>query len=126
MRNFRGPRIDATILGAASLLALAMGTGSGTAEATQRFQTVSPQEVAVTNGAGQFVGVWLSADDAVRLDIAADGTYERSIVGRKKSARGTYRVDGTALQLRDESGVRTTVTSGNGYVEMAGHRLAKI
>ena len=125
MRTFRGPRIDATILGAASLLALAMARG-GTAEATERFQTVPPPAVAVRPSVAAFVGIWMSADDTVRLDVSADGTYERSVAGRKESARGTYRVDGTVLLLRDESGIRTTVTSVNGALEMAGHRLEKI
>jgi hypothetical protein len=126
MRTYRGPRIDATILGAASLLALAMCGVGGTAEATGRFQNVQTPAVTVANGAEAYVGVWLSADDTVRLDISADGTYERSIDGRKKSARGMYRVDGTSLRLVDESGIRTTVTSSNGGLEMAGYQLEKI
>ena len=125
MRTYRGPRIDATILGAASLLTLAMA-GGGTAEATERFQTVPPPAVAVKPSVAAFVGIWMSADDEVRLDVSADGTYERTVVGRRKPARGTYRVDGTALLLRDESGICTTVTSVNGALEMAGYRLAKI
>jgi hypothetical protein len=124
MRIYHGPRIDATILGAASLLALAMA-GGGTAEATERFRTVPPPAVAVKPAAAAFVGVWLSADDTVRLDVSADGTYERTVVGRKQPARGTYRVAGTSLLLRDDSGVRTTVTSVAGGLEMAGHRLEK-
>jgi hypothetical protein len=87
---------------------------------------VQTPAVTVANGAGAYVGVWLSADDTVRLDISADGTYERSIVGRRRSARGMYRVDGTSLRLVDESGIRTTVTSSNGGLEMAGYQLEKI
>jgi hypothetical protein len=126
MRTYRGPRIDATILGAASLLALAMYTTGGPAEVTGRFQTVPAPAVVVAAGVVAYVGVWLSADDTVRLDVSADGTYERSIVGRKKSARGMYRVHGAALLLVDDSGVRTTVTSSKGGLEMAGYQLAKI
>jgi putative ligand-binding protein with streptavidin-like fold len=126
MRTYRGPRIDATILGAASLLALAMCTAGGTAEITGRFQNVQTPAVVVANGVAAYVGVWLSADDTVRLDVSADGTYERSIVGRKKSARGMYRVQDAALLLVDDSGLRTTVTSSKGGLEMAGYQLAKI
>ena len=124
MRTFRGPRVDATIFGMTTLFALALGSDSG-AEATERFQTTPAPAVAVTNGAGAYVGVWLTTDDKVRLDVSADGTYERSIAGRKRSARGVYRVSGTSLLLIDESGIRTTVTSADGALEMAGYRLEK-
>jgi hypothetical protein len=128
MRTSRRPRIDATILGAASILAIAMG-GSGATETvpTERFETAQPPAVAVQkDGAAQFVGVWMTDDNKVRLDIAADGSFERGIVGRKKSARGTYLVSGTRLLLRDESGVRTTVSFGDGHAVMAGYELARI
>jgi hypothetical protein len=125
MRPYRGPRIDATILGAVSLIALAMG--SGTAQATRRFETVPPPAVAVREtGADRFVGVWLSADDTVRLDISADGTYARSIAGRRLPARGRYLVRGASLLLEDESGKRTTVTGVPGGLEAAGYRLSRI
>ena len=128
MRTYRGPRIDATILGAAAVLALALGRSGGEAEATHRFATVPRPAVAVTEkGAEAFVGVWMSVDDAVRLDVAADGTYARTVIGRKAAARGLYQVDGTSLRLRDESGVRTTVTSVPGRgLEMSGNILTRI
>jgi hypothetical protein len=127
MRTYRGPRIDATILGAATVLALALGSSGGEAEATQRFETVPAPAVAVSEkGAEAYVGVWMSADDAVRLDVSADGTYARTVIGRKQAARGLYQLDGTSLQLRDESRVRTTVTKVPGGLEMAGYVLAKI
>jgi len=125
MRTYRGPRVDATILGAASLLALIVGSAGGATGATERFQVVPTPVVAVSGGAATYVGVWLSADDAVRLDVSTDGTYERSIVGRKQSARGQYRVDGTVLLLVDESGIRTAVTNSPGGIEMAGYQLAR-
>lgn len=127
MRTYRGPRLDATILGAATVLALALGSSGGEAEATQRFETVPAPAVAVSEqGAEAYIGVWMSADDAVRLDVSADGTYARTVVGRKRAARGLYQLDGTSLQLRDESGVRTAVTKVPGGLEMAGYVLAKI
>jgi putative ligand-binding protein with streptavidin-like fold len=125
MRTFCGPRVDATIFGMATLLALALGGRDDSPETTERFQTEPAPAVAVTNGATAYVGVWLTVDDQVRLDVSADGTYERSIVGRKQSARGLYRVAGSSLLLVDESGIRTTVTSVNGGLEMAGYHLEK-
>jgi Agrobacterium tumefaciens protein Atu4866 len=127
MRTHRGLRLDVIILGAASVLALALASGGGEAEVTQRFETVPAPAVAVAEqGAEAYVGVWMSADDTVRLDISADGTYARTVIGRTTAARGLYHVDGAGLQLRDESGLRTTVTSVPGGLEMAGHVLTKI
>jgi|tagenome__1003787_1003787.scaffolds.fasta_scaffold20023312_2 hypothetical protein len=126
MRTYCGPRVDATVLGAATLLALAFGGTGGAAEATDRFRTVPAPAVAAANDAKAYTGVWLSSGDTVRLDISADGTYERSVAGRKKAARGRYRVAGTSLLLVDESGVRTTVTGADGLLEMAGYRLRRV
>ena len=121
MRHHRGPRVDTTVLGAATLLALAMGNGT---DATEHFELVPPPAVVTDDpGAARLAGVWLSADGTVRLALDADGTYERSIAGRKKPAHGTYRVNGTFVLLRDDSGLRTTVTAFDDSLEMAGHRL---
>jgi hypothetical protein len=122
MRSKRGPGIDATILGTAALFALAAG---GTAQVTQRFESVSPPAVAA-GGAEAFVGIWLSADDAVRLDVSRDGTYARSIVGRRATASGTYSTAGATLLLQDESGIKTIVTRSADWLEMAGYHLYKI
>lgn len=120
MRIRRGPRADTTILGAATLLALAMGSGSAVTE----FEIAHPP--AATAAGADYAGVWMSADDAVRLDLSDDGTYARSVAGRKQVALGTYDVDGARLQLRDSDGLRTTVTSFDDTLEMAGHRLYRI
>jgi hypothetical protein len=125
MRTYRGPRIDTTILGAASLLALAMA-GVG-ATPTQHIRTAPAPASVAEDGAAAYAGVWMSADDAVRLDLSIDLTYARSIVGRKATAVGTYTVDGDTLRLRDSSsGLRTTVTSVGGQLDMAGYRLSRI
>src|SRR4051794_7061702 len=124
MRNLRRQRIDATVLGAATILALAMGGGPQSTVPTERFETAEPPAVATSEaGAQRFVGVWMSEDDTVRLDVAADGSYERSVAGRRESARGVYHTSGTALLLCDEGGVGTTVTIGDGWLEMAGYRM---
>jgi hypothetical protein len=127
MRTHCGPRIDATILGAASLLALVMG--SGNAEGPDRAAASAPPSVVATEPvatepvATELVGVWTSADREVRLELRADGRYDRSIVGRDAVSSGAYRVDGTTVLLRDDSGLRTTVTVLDHFLEMAGHRL---
>jgi hypothetical protein len=120
MRPQPGPRIDTTILGAATLLALAMGSGSAPTE----FEFAPPSAAATTDpGAPAHAGVWLSADGTVRLTLAPDGTYERSVAGRKRAARGTYRLAGLHLVLRDDNGLRTTATVVDDSLEVAGHRL---
>ena len=126
MRTYRGPRVDATILGAASLLALAMGNGNTFGdEPTQRFEVVHPAAVQETTADPALTGLWLSADVEVRLQLNQDATYESSVVGRKRVARGTYTVSGATLVLRDATGLRTTVTTFDGNLEMAGHTLFK-
>jgi hypothetical protein len=124
MRTYRGPRIDATILGAASLLALAMGSAGPTP--IRHIRTAPVEAAAAEDGAAAYAGVWLSADDAVRLDLSADLTYARSVVGRKATAIGRYTVDGATLHLRDSSGLANTVTSVSGDLVMAGYRLSRV
>jgi hypothetical protein len=120
MRVFRGPRVDTTILGAASLLALAMGSDAG----TEHLELVPPSAV-VSDGVVEtgLVEVWLNGDSTVRLSLEADGTYESTVEGRRKAAHGTYRVAGGEVQLRDESGLRTTATRVDGVLETAGYQL---
>jgi hypothetical protein len=123
MRTHRGPRVDATILGAASLLALAMGPG---VQGAASVESGTPSVTAETGVPGtDLVGGWFSADGTVRLDLRADGRYVRSLVGRDRPAHGTYRVAGPSLLLRDDSGLRTTVTIHGDALEMAGHRLLR-
>ena len=119
MRPNPGPRIDTTILGAATLLALAMGTGSGPTE----FELAPPAAATADADTAHHAGVWLSADGTVRLALAPDGTYERSVAGRKRAARGTYRVAGLSVLLRDDNGLRTSATFVDDALEVAGHRL---
>jgi hypothetical protein len=124
MRTYCGPRIDATILGAAALLALAMGSAGSTP--TRHIRTAPAVAAVAEDGAAAYAGVWMSADDAVRLDLSADLTYARSVVGRTATAIGRYTVDGATLRLRDSSGPVTTVTSVSGDLVMAGYRLSRV
>ncbi len=112
MRTDCAPRVDTTILDAAALLALALGGGPAL--------DVLPGPVAADPA---LAGIWHSADGTVRLRLERDGTYEGSVAGRCRAARGTYRADGVSLLLRDESGLRTPVTRSGDTLEMAGYAL---
>jgi len=122
MRSCPAPRIGVTILGAAVLFALANGGGAAAVQHLRMDQVNQPAR----HGAAAYAGVWLSADDAVRLDLSADLTYERSVIGRTASAIGTYTIQGVVLVLRDANGLRTTVKPVGPQLEMAGYRLSRV
>jgi putative ligand-binding protein with streptavidin-like fold len=118
MHIYRDISVDTTVLGTSSLLALAMGTDPSGATAPAGHQPAT-----VANRA--LVGRWRSPDGAVRLEIKTDGTYAGAVAGRKRAAHGTYRVHGTTMTLRDDTGLRTAVTLYADELDMAGHRLAR-
>ena len=109
------PRVDTTVLGAASLLALAR------AEGPAAVPTTSVRARVATSAA--VVGAWRSPDGTVRLRLHTDGTYAGEVAGRRRPARGTYLIGDAELLLHDDSGLRTPVTVLDGELEMAGHRL---
>jgi hypothetical protein len=121
MRIRRGPRLDTTILGATSLLAIAMGGGTGV-----QALAVAPPPAVVTEAMEPpaVVGSWRSADGTVRLVLKPDLTYDLSVAGRERKAHGSYLVDGADLRLHDDDGLRTPgKVSEDGLIEMAGHEL---
>ncbi|MFI5494437.1 hypothetical protein [Actinoplanes sp. NPDC051859] len=114
----RTDSLDATIFTSASLLALASVGEAGDAVAT-----AAPRP---TGRPGEYAGHWRSADDTVRLFLAEDWSFEGAVAGRRRGARGTYRIDGAGLMLSDDSGLRTRVERGEYCLEMAGHQLFKV
>ncbi|GAA2619152.1 Atu4866 domain-containing protein [Paractinoplanes durhamensis] len=110
------PTADATVLDASALLALVMGGSAG-----------EPGPKPAAPSATAPVGLWLSADGTVRLDIRTDGTYDAQVAGRRQRARGTYHIDGGLMTLSDRhSGLCTAVSLYDGELEMAGHRLGQV
>ena len=101
--------VDTTKLDASALLARAMG--SHDAGDPARIRTGAP------------VGLWLSPDGTVRLDIRTDGTYDGRVAGRRRHAHGTYVIDGSTMTLSDDSGLYTPVALGEDELEMAGYHL---
>jgi hypothetical protein len=119
MRIPHEPVVDATVLDAAAILAIAMGgRGAGS--------TGSPGLTPARITTSAPVGAWLSSDGTVRLDLRTDGTYDGQVAGRRRRARGTYRFDGATLTLNDDSGLYTAVTVRESELEMAGHRLGRV
>lgn len=114
----RNHRVDATIFGATSLLALALG-----GVAPERIAAAAAPPAAEPD---PLVGLWLSVDQAVRLELAADWSYLGSVAGRHRAARGTYRPEGAGLVLRDETGLRTPVVVAEDALELAGHQLYRV
>ena len=109
------PSVDTTILGTASLLALARADESALAVVGKRGRR------RMTTSA--VVGAWHSTDGTVRLRLHTDGTYAGEVAGRRRPARGTYLLEEASLLLQDDSGLHTPVTVHDGELEMAGHRL---
>ncbi|SFF59948.1 protein Atu4866 [Actinoplanes philippinensis] len=108
--------VDLTVLDAASVLAIAMG---GTEDP---YRGATPTRPLVVTGAA-VVGAWRSPDGVVKLQLRGDGTYAGEVAGRRRPARGTYRIEGESVVLRDDSGLNTPVHVHDGELEMAGHRL---
>lgn len=120
MRLRRGPRADTTILGATSLLAIAMGGG------TPALALSAPPPAVVTQTAADpaVAGTWRSLDGTVRLALRSDFTYELSVTGRDRQAHGSYLLAGADLGLRDDNGLRTPARlTDDGLIELAGHEL---
>jgi len=114
----RTHRVDATIFGATPLLALALG-----GVAPERITAPGP---AAPGEPDPLVGIWVSADHTVRLQLAADWSYRGSVAGRRRAARGTYRPEGAGLVLWDETGLPTPVAVAEDALEMAGHQLFRV
>ena len=107
------PRFDMTILGTASLLAIAMG-GTSLAPAVVT-ETLEPPAMA---------GGWRSLDGTVNLDLKRDSTFDLSVAGRERESHGIFWLEGDALRLLDDTGLRTPATvTGDGLITMAGHEL---
>ncbi|WP_308285695.1 Atu4866 domain-containing protein [Actinoplanes hulinensis] len=109
-------RVDFTVLDATSLLAIALGGSPGPYSGSG-----GPRPPLAVSDA--VVGSWHSADGVVRLSLRTDGTYAGEVAGRRRPARGTYRIEGGSVLLRDDSGLQTAVAVQDGELEMAGHRL---
>ncbi|MEV7626246.1 hypothetical protein [Actinoplanes sp. NPDC089786] len=121
MRNRRSPRLNITVLGATSLLAIALSGGGGV-----QALAVAPPPAVVTGTVEPpaVAGSWRSADGTVELVLQGDLTYELSVQGRERKAHGSYAVDGSDLRLRDDDGLRTLArVTEDGLIELAGHEL---
>lgn len=114
------PAIDTTIFGAASLLALAMGTDD-----TPRARPAGRTGHRAGPGEAAAIGVWTARDGGVRLELCANGRYGLDIAGRHRRTAGTYRADRLCVLLEADGGLRTVAQLDGEVLELAGHRLRR-
>jgi len=89
------------VLGAMS--ALTGGTiAAGLATAT----AIAKQEPPMADQ--PFVGMWVTADGHIRLELRADGRYDEARGMRKSAYTGRYSVRGNDLHFVDDSGFTAT------------------
>ncbi|TWT05842.1 hypothetical protein FQU96_25340 [Reyranella sp. CPCC 100927] len=55
-----------------------------------------------------FVGMWVTADGHVRLELRSDGRYDEARGTRKSAYTGRYSVRGDVLHFVDDSGFTAT------------------
>ena len=92
---------DPTTVDATALLKRLMGGRAAESRA------LSPAQVKTSAP----LGVWLSEDGTVRLDIRDDGTYDGQVAGRKRHSHGTYHIDGSTMKTAVQK--RTTIKTAS-------------
>ncbi|WBB64583.1 Atu4866 domain-containing protein [Streptomyces sp. WMMC500] len=48
--------------------------------------------------------MWVTADGHIRQELRADGRYDEARGDRRSAYTGSYRVDGTRIDYRDDTG----------------------
>ncbi len=56
----------------------------------------------------RFVGMWVTADGHIRLELRSDGRYDEARGPRKSAYAGRYTVRGSDLHFVDDSGFTAT------------------
>ena len=56
---------------------------------------------AMTGAASDVVGVWLSTDGRMRVDLKADGTFDEARAGSARTFHGVWRSDGLRVHFRN-------------------------
>jgi hypothetical protein len=76
--------------------------------------------------ARDIVGVWLSTDGAMRVEMKADGTFDEARRGSARIFHGVWRCDGSHVHFRDPTtGYEATGELRDGALHADGVELRK-
>lgn len=64
----------------------------------------------------RFVGMWVTADGHIRLELRTDGRYDEARGMRKSAYTGRYSVRGNDLHFVDDSGFTATGRAVDGVL----------
>ncbi|WP_231712608.1 Atu4866 domain-containing protein [Vineibacter terrae] len=82
---------------------VAMAAGAGAIAATT---AIAQPEPPMTEQ--RFVGMWVTADSHIRLELRSDGRYDEARGTRKGAYTGRYTARGNDLHFVDDSGFTAT------------------
>lgn len=77
-------------------------------------------EPAARPAADAVVGMWVTANGFIRLELMADGRYDEARGQRRSAYRGRYEVRGPQLVFFDDSGFTATGTVTDGVLRVGG------
>jgi hypothetical protein len=81
---------------------------------------------AMTDATSDVVGLWLSADGRMRVDLKADGTFDEARAGSARTFHGLWRNDGSRVHFRDPTtGYEATGELRDGVLHADGVELRK-
>lgn len=66
------------------------------------------------------VGMWVTANGFIRLELLADGRYDEARGQRRSAYRGRYEMRGPQLIFFDDSGFTATGTVTDGVLRVGG------
>ena len=88
-------------------------------------QSSVPAQAAPAISAG-IVGMWVTADGHIRLELLPNGRYDEARGARKSAYTGRYRViDGATLHFADDSGFTATGAIADGVLSVGPDRFRK-
>jgi len=71
------------------------------------------------------LGMWVSPDGHIRLELLPNGRYDEARGNRKSAYKGRYTVDGTKLEFFDDSGFTASGKIEDGVLSAGPDRFRK-
>ncbi|QCI66181.1 Atu4866 domain-containing protein [Phreatobacter stygius] len=71
------------------------------------------------------VGMWVTANGFIRLELLADGRYDEARGQRRSAYRGRYEVRGPQLHFVDDSGFTASGIISNGVLSVGGDEFRR-